>query len=259
MSGLGLTFLRRGNLAHPTAGSDYIKFADAEVERILIANGVSSDGVGITRDDAEKVTTFSTWFKNNTSIVSFDELIYFTNVKTIAQDAFYGCSALQSIGSANIEDFKAYSFYRCNALTSVDFSSCKSIGAAAFYNCPLAGELQLYVTNVSQDAFGNSKLTRVYLYNVSVVSKQAFQGSKEIEMVELGDKVTSIGSYAFYQSPAKMTTIICRAATPPTLGDGNTFTKATIYVPDASVDAYKAATGWSTHAARIKGLSEYNG
>ena len=42
MSGLGLIFLRRGGQSHPTAGSDYIKFADAEVYRILMEKGVSA-------------------------------------------------------------------------------------------------------------------------------------------------------------------------------------------------------------------------
>jgi hypothetical protein len=34
-------------------------------------------------------------------------------------------------------------------------------------------------------------------------------------------------------------------------------TAAIIYVPDSSVDAYKAAENWSTYASRIYPLSEY--
>lgn len=34
---------------------------------------------------------------------------------------------------------------------------------------------------------------------------------------------------------------------------------AFIYVPDALVDGYKAATNWSTYASQIKPLSEYIG
>ena len=33
----------------------------------------------------------------------------------------------------------------------------------------------------------------------------------------------------------------------------------TIYVPNESVEAYKAATTWSGYASRIKGISEYTG
>lgn len=47
---------------------------------------------------------------------------------------------------------------------------------------------------------------------------------------------------------------------PPTLGTTNNSGTATIYVPDESVDAYKAATNWSTTqiANRIRPLSTYS-
>lgn len=48
-----------------------------------------------------------------------------------------------------------------------------------------------------------------------------------------------------------------KAITPPTLsGAFDACTALTnIYVPDASVTAYKEATNWSTYASRIKGIS----
>lgn len=99
MSGLGLTFLRRGNLAHPTAGSDYILSetrGDAEVLRILMSKGVSADGVGITKDDAAKVTNIGTWFQNS-AITNFDEFQYFIAVTSLNAQAFRGCTSLRSI------------------------------------------------------------------------------------------------------------------------------------------------------------------
>lgn len=55
--------------------------------------------------------------------------------------------------------------------------------------------------------------------------------------------------------------IVIEATTPPTLATTSlpqtTRTKLTsIYVPDASVEAYKAASGWSTFASKIKPISE---
>ena len=42
------------------------------------------------------------------------------------------------------------------------------------------------------------------------------------------------------------------------MGTGSNYaTIGKIYVPDNSVDAYKAATNWSQYADRIKPLSEY--
>ena len=55
--------------------------------------------------------------------------------------------------------------------------------------------------------------------------------------------------------------VICKAVTPPTENTSgqNMFARITtafrIYVPDESVDAYKAASSWSTYANRILGKS----
>jgi hypothetical protein len=55
-----------------------------------------------------------------------------------------------------------------------------------------------------------------------------------------------------------LNTIICYAIEPPTISS-NTFPNVSfdIYVPDEAVEAYKAATNWSSMALRIKPLSEY--
>lgn len=68
--------------------------------------------------------------------------------------------------------------------------------------------------------------------------------------LDLGEKVTQI-TYFYLRSKA---TVIVRATTPPTVGT-LTLQNSTVYVPDASVDAYKAATGWSAVARYIKGIS----
>ena len=74
--------------------------------------------------------------------------------------------------------------------------------------------------------------------------------------------ITQIGISAFYHCTALQTFII-EATTPPTLygnafGDTPIASKTgTIYVPDASVDTYKATSGWSNYADIIKPLSEY--
>lgn len=83
-------------------GSPYIQFEDAEVERVLMANGVSSDGIGITKDDAAAVTTISTWFNGNTAITLFNELKYFTGVTELTSSAMQNCSALVSANLDNI-------------------------------------------------------------------------------------------------------------------------------------------------------------
>lgn len=126
------------------------------------------------------------------------------------------------------------------------------------------------LTSIS-DVFPNSHLVRVE--NLGSITKTGitsgnyetngiFRNSKKLEFVRMPSTITQIGISAFYHCTA-LQTFIVEAITPPTLY-GNVFTDTpiasktgTIYVPDASVDAYKAASGWADYADIIKPLSEY--
>lgn len=117
MGGLGLLMRRRAIQAHPTISEGgYILSADKgdpEVFRVLMSKGISSDGVGITKEDAAKVKTFSTWFKNNSLITSFEESVYFTNVVSIPTDGFRGCTSLKAFNFSNIKTLGGSSFMGC--------------------------------------------------------------------------------------------------------------------------------------------------
>ena len=73
--------------------------------------------------------------------------------------------------------------------------------------------------------------------------------------VTIGDRITSIGNDAF-ENHNKLTSITCLATTPPTLGSSafNNTNDCPIYVPAESVEAYKAASGWSAYASRIQAI-----
>lgn len=273
MSGLGFTFLRRGGQAHPTAGSDYIKFADAEVQRVLMANGVSSDGVGITKDDAARVTIIGTWFKGNTTITSFNELIYFTGITSFTggwqTSSFYGCTNLVELTlPPNCKNLPTYFVQSCTKLKTIyGLEQVTSIGQGATYGCSslyieslnlpyLAGTLRQYAltspTIMRIDNLGN-------LESIGGTTWEQNVFSSKTTFMRLPATLTSISAWAF-QNMAALKVVISDNTTPPTC-TANIFSNytGTIYVPDASVDAYKAATGWATYASRIKGISEYNG
>ena len=74
--------------------------------------------------------------------------------------------------------------------------------------------------------------------------------------VTIPNSVTNIGGGAF-ENCTGLTSVICQAITPPTLGQNAWFglgKTIPIYVPAESVDAYKAATNWSTYADRIQAI-----
>lgn len=75
--------------------------------------------------------------------------------------------------------------------------------------------------------------------------------------VDIPSTVTNIGSNAFLHCKA-MSTVICRAVTPPTLGNYSVFSDQAsgrkIYVPAQSVDAYKSDSKWSTWSSSIEAI-----
>lgn len=279
MAGLGLLFMRRGIQAHPTAGSSYIKFKDDAVFSILMSKGVSSDGIGISKEDAAKVTTIGTWFSANKTITSFEELRFFTGVISLEQKAFNNCSALASIDISNIVSigYQALSgigateidarnavtiadqaFYS-NKATSILLENVQSIGYRAFYSATNTDDYVLpNLTSLGGETFRNSKITGINMPNVTVINNGEFQSCTGLTKAIMGD-VTSVGELAFYGC-SKLQSVVFTATTPPTL-KYNCFYKlsCTFYVPDEVVDVYKAATGWTGFASQIKPLSEYNG
>ena len=88
------------NLTLEVTGGYYIKFADAEAQRICAETW--GDGTGITNEQAKAVTSFGAKFKNNTLIESFDEFEKFTGMEMLGtlgwnSTGFYGCTSLKVI------------------------------------------------------------------------------------------------------------------------------------------------------------------
>ena len=109
-------------------------------------------------------------------------------------------------------------------------------------------------------AFANCfALTRVELPDVTDIASGTFYGCAVLALAIIGEDVTGIGATAF-QNCAALERLVVKAATPPTLAS-NTLqgcsALAAIYVPDASVEAYKTATNWAAKADIIKPLSEF--
>lgn len=159
--------------------SIYIIFEDPDVEAVLMSNGVSSDGIGITRKDARDTTTFSNWFLNNTNIVSFAETSYF-GLKTLATNAFSGCSSLVKVGAFNgVETLGGNAFRYCSVLAwEVAFPNLKN--TSGYYHFQRSG-----VTGVKS------------LGNITVITLGMFLECKALTYVNLPETIITIGSSAF--------------------------------------------------------------
>lgn len=119
----------------------YLVFVDPNVESICATKW--GDGTGIKASQASSVTNsqFGTTFMSNTSIISFTELSYFTQLTSISNNAFNGCSSLTelvipsnitSIGTTDV-------FVNCRALTSLKILTTATVNAAVFHDCGNGG------------------------------------------------------------------------------------------------------------------------
>ena len=159
-------------------------------------------------------------------------------------------NCVTSIGSS--------AFYQTNTLTSITLSnSVTSIGTSAFYGCNGLTNITLPsgLTDINYEAFCNCRhLTSIDIPNsVTTIGQQAFQLCYALTSVTIGSGVTMIQNNAF-AACTSLTSITINATTPPSLPYANAFSNTNncpIYVPCGSVDAYKAASGWSSLASRI--------
>ncbi len=119
------------------------------------------------------------------------------------------------------------------------------------------------VTEIGDNTFkGCLNMTSITIpANVTSIGESAFNTCESLTTVTIPSSVSSISNSAFLAC-TKLTSVTCEATTPPTYvpdnyGVGIFFNTndCPIYVPAASVDAYKAAEGWSTYADRIQAIA----
>ena len=137
---------------------------------------------------------------------------------SIGSSAFYKCSGLTSVTIGNsVTSIGSFAFNGCSGLTSVTIpNSVTSIGYSAFLDC--------------------SALTSVTIGNgVKSIRSEAFANCSELlDVYCYAEKVPSTKSDAFNDSP---------------------IADATLHVPDASIDSYKATAPWSSFG-KIVALTE---
>lgn len=207
------------------------------------------------------------------------------SVTSISNEAFYNCKGLTSVTIPNsVTSIGERAFRDCDGLTSVTIGNgVTSIGDSAFYNCTNLTSVNIpnSVTNIGSSAFSScSGLTNIVIPNsVTSIGNNVFDSCTNLTSIVIPNSVTNIGDAVFYQCSSltsvdipnsvtsignaafhrcsSLTSVTVNATTPPTLGTNafaNTPNNLVIYVPSASVDAYKAASGWSSYASRIQAI-----
>ena len=214
---------------------------------VAIPSSVTS--IGSSAFDGCSSLTAITVSDANTEYKSIDGVVYSKDSKTLIYcpagktGEFIIPEGVTSIGSSAFEG--------CSGLTSVVIpEGVTSIGGSAFYGCSGLTSVVIpnSVTSIGDWAFNYCGLTSVTIPNsVTSIGDYAFFGCSGLTSVVIPNSVTSIGNYAFYGCSG-LTSVRSYATTPPSAGSStfkNIYWHPCAYVPEGSVEAYKAAEGWN--------------
>ena len=205
----------------------YIPFADANVEAVLLANGVG-DGLGITYKDAEKVTlnVFKYIFVNNTDILSFDEFQYFNGFDSFG----FSVSAGKS-GFANCTSLLRITLPK-TIKTLVDGHATNTGGGGVFWGCSSLEKIEntSQIEHIGNRAFNLcSSLKSIDLSSVKFIGEGAFFQNTTLGNVILSDNIETIGANAFYQCTALSIDITGKLSKIESLNGGGAFYQTQIY------------------------------
>jgi len=172
--------------------------------------------------------------------VSFQYCIIPLTVTSIPDSAFYPCLSLRIISiSSSVTSISEYAISGSYNLRSAILPP----GLTALNGWILSDNPALEDINVPP--------------GVISIGSAVFKGTK-LSSVLIPSTVSSLGNYLFWGCSTILDYQFL-SATPPTMADTNVFNginlAAKIYVPDASVSAYKTATNWATYANYIYPLS----
>lgn len=117
------------------------------------------------------------------------------------------------------------------------------------------------VQHIGNTAFQWNRISNLVIPDsVTSIGSYAFGNSYSLKTIEIGSGITSIDYEAFKKytgATGVLESVTIKAVTPPTAGNSifnYQNTDFVIYVPSGSVEAYKAASGWSTYASKIQAI-----
>jgi hypothetical protein len=196
--------------------------------------------------------------------VSLKKIILPDTTTSIGISTFSGCGSLEFVYMpSSVTALNGETFLSCRALKTINLPNSISINYDVFRNCSALQKitLPLGVSFIDQNHFRDcSSLAEVIILSTTLtaVNNNTFFNNLALKSLEFPSTLTSIGTNSF-SGCAQILEYVFNSTTPPTLAATSAFTginaACKIYVPDANVAAYKAATNWSTYTNYIYPLS----
>jgi len=190
-------------------------------------------------------------------------------ITDIGDHAFSDCTGLTTIVvPTSVTSIGRFAFVRCSKLASVTLPDAITSIDALFSDCSSLSSLTIPsgVTSISGDTFFHcTSLSSIVIPNgVTSIGEGAFTLCTMLSTVTLGKGIRELAKQAFSEC-SRLNTVYCFADQVPTT-DEEAFrksqmsvreylAKATLYVPIASLEAYKTTAPWS-YFGTIEGLDQ---
>ncbi len=274
----------------------YIDFADPVTEQLCVAAWSADGVGLTVGEAAAVTSLGNTFYNSAIETFDEFQYFVGMTILTGTQDGasghFNNCKLLTAItlpeGLVTLSNGgRARVFNNCLSLERIGFpTTLTQIGTNTFYNnvTPKMSRIDIksiesYLSitwgNDSSNPFRYSTVTTRGLYlngvlvtdvvvpsSITELKSHVFYNNNTITSVTIPSSVTSIGTRAF-SGCAALVTLVTKATNPPSLTTTSltgTNTNLKIYVPysaDHSIlDAYKAATNWSSYASKMYELDE---
>lgn len=244
------------------SGQKLISYPYGKGVEYIIPEGVDTIGADVfnTFQDFQKVTFPSTLkviqgsaFTYCTALVSTNDLP--EGVTYIGSGAFSNCRKINLTVPSTVEKILGMAFNNNWSMESIHIpSGVQTIGNQAFAGASACTSLIIDegVEEISEFCFQNlSKITRIVIPStVTTVGSYSFSNCKNVKYLEIGENVETINVAAF--NAINPDTIIVRAVTPPEytneryyMTGADCLETVEVFVPKASIDAYKSTWMWS--------------
>ena len=202
------------------------------------------------------------------------------NVETIESVAFSGCSSLKEIRIPNkVKIIPTSLFQDCTSLEKVYLPDDAQLDLYVFAGCENLTDIHVNPSNkyyyfedgilFNKDkteivAFPSAKGEVVLPDFVTKIASCSFAFNKNLISINFPANVNYIGGLAFNQD-VNLKTVICNAPIPPSLssssfideGSSSPYLSCDIFVPDDSVNIYKATSPWNIY--KIYPISKLSG
>lgn len=254
---------------HISASAYYVLFEDPVVQQICATQW--GDGTGITTTQVASVSNNST-FKSaftGSNIVKFNELQQFTNLDlnysgilsgltslqeislpssctVIAEDMFNGDTSLVTINNTNsITAIRRCAFHSCSQLQEIYLPYCATMWNSRTKSASEWADMFGGCTNLKKITLGKVTTFQQSPGGWSNYYERVIFSCPNLEILDLGDQITSYGGQIFHNGCANMKAIIFRTTTPPSvtvINDNLTWGNGTsvVYVPASALSTYQA-------------------